>query len=239
MLVPSNIGEKELTVKATQGNARKVVNRGRRTNEERSAETRSALTEAVIECLCDIGYARTTVQEISRRSGITSGAMQHHFGGKEDLLAAALDKLRDEAHERLEALASSKGSVRTRVKTIVRDLWAAYYGHPRYMAVWEIVVGSRGDKKLHEKVIEHRRQSMKALEATWVRAFNLDDKDDKQAAFDAMQFALSFMRGSVLLSEDRANDDFVERQLSLLDNFLIQALGLDNKARALRFLKAA
>jgi hypothetical protein len=107
------------------------------------------------------------------------------------------------------------------------------------MAVWEIVVGSRGDKKLHEKVIEHRRQSMKALEATWVRAFNLDDKDDKQAAFDAMQFALSFMRGSVLLSEDRANDDFVERQLSLLDNFLIQALGLDNKARALRFLKAA
>jgi AcrR family transcriptional regulator len=193
----------------------------------------------VIECLCELGYAKTTVQEISRRSGITSGAMQHHFGGKEDLLAAALDKLRDEAHERLETLASAKGSVRARVRTIVRDLWAAYYGHPRYMAVWEIVVGSRGDKGLHEKVLQHRTQSMKALEATWSRAFGLEDGDDRQAAFDAMHFALSFMRGSVLLSESRANSDFVERQLTLLDNFLIQSMGLENKGRAKRFLKAA
>ena len=64
--------------------------RVRRSNETRSAEMRAALIEAAIQSLCAIGYSKTTTHEICRRAGATSGAIQHHFGSKDELILATL-----------------------------------------------------------------------------------------------------------------------------------------------------
>ena len=41
-----------------------------------------------VECIAELGFQRTTAQEITRRAGVTWGAVQHHFGDKDGILLA-------------------------------------------------------------------------------------------------------------------------------------------------------
>ena len=63
--------------------------RPRRSHAERTAETRALLMDAVVESIAEVGLARTTAPEIARRAGVTWGAVQHHFGGKDGMLVAS------------------------------------------------------------------------------------------------------------------------------------------------------
>ena len=116
----------------------------RRSNETRSAEMRAALIEAAIQSLCEVGYSKTTTQEICRRARATSGAIQHHFGSKDELILATLDCLRLEMQERFDRLNELGGPLQARCEAMVREMWHTFYGRKRYMAVWEIAIGSRG-----------------------------------------------------------------------------------------------
>ena len=62
----------------------------RRSHAERRAETRARIIEAVIESIAEVGFHRTTAVEITRRAGVTWGAVQHHFGDKDGILLAVL-----------------------------------------------------------------------------------------------------------------------------------------------------
>ncbi|HKK52995.1 MAG TPA: TetR family transcriptional regulator, partial [Myxococcota bacterium] len=50
--------------------------RSRRTQAERTAETRARILEATVESLDQVGFQRTTAAEITRRAGVTWGAVQ-------------------------------------------------------------------------------------------------------------------------------------------------------------------
>ena len=45
------------------------MTRVRRSHAERTAETRSRIIRAVLECIADLGFQRTTAVEITRRLG--------------------------------------------------------------------------------------------------------------------------------------------------------------------------
>ncbi|WP_232374944.1 TetR/AcrR family transcriptional regulator [Mycolicibacterium mengxianglii] len=65
----------------------------RRSQEARSAETRTRLLDATIECLLRYGYAGTTTPRVAELAGVTRGAQAHHFGSKDELMLAALQHL--------------------------------------------------------------------------------------------------------------------------------------------------
>ena len=44
----------------------------------------------MLECIAEQGFQRATASEITRRAGVTWGAVQHHFGGKDGLFEAVL-----------------------------------------------------------------------------------------------------------------------------------------------------
>jgi len=75
--------------------------RERRTQAERTAETRTRILEAVVESITEVGFGRTTASEIARRAGVTWGAVQHHFGGKDGILDAVLEDSFDRFAQRL------------------------------------------------------------------------------------------------------------------------------------------
>ena len=64
-----------------------------RTQQERSTRARALLLDATIDCLVELGYAHTTVIEISERAGVSRGAQQHHFTTKAELMTSALEHL--------------------------------------------------------------------------------------------------------------------------------------------------
>ena len=192
----------------------------RRSNEQRSAEMRSALVEACILSLCEIGYSSTTTQGICRRAEATSGAIQHHFGSKEELLLAALNTLRDEMQERLERLSLMGGSLESRCAAFLRELWDTFYGRRRYMAVWEIAIGSRGDPGFYAKVMAQRFKTLETYERIWRRTFGIAEGDRER--LNAMHMVLSFLRGLVLYAE--RDEKAIEAQLALMSSALAHLL---------------
>lgn len=115
--------------------------RVRRTQAERSAETRSKLVEATIECLIEHGYAGTTTLAVCRRAGVSHGSLLHHFGRREVLLGAALRavyrRLRSGVVDGLATLPEG----RTRVGAMVDLMWSAF-GAREFKAVLELWIAA-------------------------------------------------------------------------------------------------
>lgn len=189
----------------------------RRTQQERREETRKALLEGMMSALMELGYARTTTGEITRRAGLTSGALQHHFASKEELVLAVVEYQFEEVRIQLEAFAHDRKAEHT-WKSFIELLGSIYAGR-RYMAIWEIVMGTRADTNLHTLVMQHRIQSQATLERLWSVIF-MDSIPDKTKRVDLMHFTLSTLRGYVFYNAIAPDDQFFERQKEVLFSFL-------------------
>jgi AcrR family transcriptional regulator len=126
--------------------------RHRRTQSERSAETQTALLDATIESLVELGYARTSTTEIVRRAGVSRGAQVHHYPTKADLVVAAVERLY--ARQEL-AFAQRFGELPAGERTLERaidELWSIFESEV-YPAALELIVASRTDPSL--QVVVH------------------------------------------------------------------------------------
>lgn len=124
-----------------------VEPRGHRTQAQRRAITRTALLDATIDCLVELGYARTSMQEICARAGVSKGAAQHHFTDKAELMAAAVEHL---MNKRMTALAASLDSLprgAAAIPAAVDMLWAGYSG-TLATASTELWIAARTDPAL-------------------------------------------------------------------------------------------
>jgi TetR/AcrR family acrAB operon transcriptional repressor len=64
----------------------------RRTKEE-AALTRNAIVEGALRCFDRYGIANSTLEQIAQESGVTRGAVYHHFGSKRDILREIRDQV--------------------------------------------------------------------------------------------------------------------------------------------------
>lgn len=58
----------------------------------RAERTRQRIVEAAAQCFASAGYAKTTVEELALKAGVSKGLVYHHFGDKEGVLEAVLDR---------------------------------------------------------------------------------------------------------------------------------------------------
>lgn len=70
-----------------------------RTQKERNEQTRQALLEAGSSLLREVGYARTSVAQITQRANRAHGTFYRHFENKRDLVSVLLDEMADEARK--------------------------------------------------------------------------------------------------------------------------------------------
>lgn len=95
----------------------------RRTQQERTAAARENLIKATQECLSTIGLTRTTVSQICKRAGVSSGAMLHHFPNKNALIVAAfIDRQAQLIDATVERAQVGQGSVRDEVLDLRRQM---------------------------------------------------------------------------------------------------------------------
>ena len=63
-----------------------------RLTEATKAARRAQIIEAAISCFLEKGYTNTSMSDIIKASGLSSGSIYSHFSGKEDILISAINE---------------------------------------------------------------------------------------------------------------------------------------------------
>jgi AcrR family transcriptional regulator len=93
---------------------------------------------AVVQSIAEVGYQKTTAAEIARRAGVTWGAVQHHFGDKDGILAAVLEDTFARFAERLGGIPAG-ASLEARVDRFVDRAWD-HFSSAHYRTTFEILL---------------------------------------------------------------------------------------------------
>jgi AcrR family transcriptional regulator len=193
----------------------------RRTQAERRAVTRAALVRATVEALVELGYARTTTQEVQRRAGVSRGALTHHFTSKAELMLAAMDHLYEEFSASVRrAAAELPGESTARVRLGVELVWQRFHG-PLFVAAMELWTAARTDPELRAALLPHERRLGAQLRQLAFEVFG--EQVARHPAAEAMyQVLLTSMRGQALtyaLQPDAPRDQFLQHWLTIIEAF--------------------
>lgn len=130
--------------------AEQMATRTRRTQEERKAETRSALIDGAIATVFRLGYGGATTPIIAEEAGVSRGALTHHFESRADLMASVVTCVyeRELDHYATLTAGSDRGS---RLSDWPELLWEVL-SKPSGLAVLEILQATRSDPDLAVRV---------------------------------------------------------------------------------------
>lgn len=168
----------------------------RRTQEQRSAQTRARLLDATIDCLVQYGYNGTTTPRVAEMAGVTRGAQVHHFGSKNDLVIAALQHL---AAKRAAAVVANVGDLTATADPagkLLDLLWDVHQG-PLFIAAVELWVAGRTDPALGLQVA--RFESIVASNLMAAVSENVP-QDLQKAMLDFLYIAMDALRGILIAS---------------------------------------
>lgn len=153
----------------------------RRTQAERKETTIAAIMDATIAALDEVGYGRTTVQQIATRAGVSAGAIFRHFPSRLDVIVEAAEEVgRRQVAEFLELMstASVEGTPPIRViLAIFHTIARAPYG-----TLWdELSVHARTDPELRERLTPTVVRLMDAINGVSAAFPAIADRDPAEA----------------------------------------------------------
>lgn len=199
--------------KPDMASSRKATGRQAR----KSLATQRQIIETAIRCLVKYGYHDTTYIRISEESGISRGAMRHHFPSRVDIMKAAIKHLHNKrlAAFRKAAVSFPDGSSKTRAN--IEALWQ-HVNHPTFMVFIDLALAARKD---HELAAIFRPAKRIFRQECYYAALELFPEwlNHREQLRTAIDLALYMMEGMVL--DDLSPDG--ESTLRLLD-FLTQEL---------------
>lgn len=185
----------------------------RRTQEERSHETRARILDAALDCLGREGWAGTTTIAVAERAGVSRGAQLHHFPTRAALVSAALRHLYADLTAQYEKAFASIGPEADRLDSAIELLWRVMCD-PRLAAVTELTVAARTDAELRAEVaavaLAHRENIGRLALSYFPDAAARPDFDTHvDVVIDALQ-------GLVLRQGLHGDGPFVRRSLRLV-----------------------
>lgn len=117
--------------------------RKRRTQAERSAETRRRILDAVVASIAELGVQRTTAAEITERAGVTWGAVQHQFGDKDGILRAVLEDSFERFAACLADVPGPEAELDLRIEALVEGAWS-HFASDHYRSTFQILLQYEG-----------------------------------------------------------------------------------------------
>ena len=158
----------------------------------KSRATQDRIINAVIALIREGGFAAASSTRIARKAGVSWGAVQHHFGGKHEILEQVLMRSHEKFDEVMAGDEFARGPIEKRVERFVNAAWDHYRGD-EYMATLEILLASRAESGTGAK-IKLNHQSHLAL---WRRIF-FDSPISDRAMQDAIYTVHCLLTGYVI-----------------------------------------
>ncbi|WP_068185709.1 TetR/AcrR family transcriptional regulator [Mycobacterium sp. UM_CSW] len=120
-----------------------------RTQQQRREETVARLLEACIDTIIEVGYARASAAVITKRAGVSVGALFRHFDTMGDFMAATASEV---LRRQLESFTKRVAEIPAdqpafdAALAILRDITTA----PTNAVLYELLVAARTDEKLRD-----------------------------------------------------------------------------------------
>lgn len=113
----------------------------------RGDATKEAILEAARESLREQGYSGTSIRAVAERAGVQLSLVHYHFGSKQGVLVAVLERENEKLLERQQALFSGPGALSAKWRAACRfledDLESGYV-----RILWELWAAGLADEEL-------------------------------------------------------------------------------------------
>jgi TetR/AcrR family transcriptional repressor of bet genes len=120
---------------------------------------RAALVKATIAEIGRAGSLGVTVSQIARRAGVSSALAHHYFGGKGDILLAAMRHILTLYGDSVRAALAGAETPRARLEAVIRSNFEAGNFQPEVIAAWlNFYVHARGDEGARRLLAVYQRR---------------------------------------------------------------------------------
>ncbi|WP_434288176.1 TetR/AcrR family transcriptional regulator [Celeribacter sp. SCSIO 80788] len=164
----------------------------RRTQAERSQETRNKVCDATIQALVEYGYEQISTTLIAQKAQVSRGALTHQFPTRNDMLVAAFENLVNQWREGY-PFGLDPETTRLTVDELIDGMWTNIFSDGRYIAAMELMLAARQNNELGH--------ALRDILVTWIRKRDSitvrlvgGDSDDVEADLK-IQLHLAVLRG--------------------------------------------
>jgi AcrR family transcriptional regulator len=181
-----------------------------RTQQQRREETVARLLEASIATIIEVGYARASAAVITKRAGVSVGALFRHFDTMGDFMAATA----------YEVLRRQLDTFTKQIAEILRDITSSSTN----AVLYELMIAARTDEKLNatlQNVLE--QYTSKICDAA--RALPGADSFPQETFPVLVALLTNTFDGAAILRAVLPQDDIENRRIALLTS-LLSGVGL-------------
>lgn len=168
----------------------------RRTQAERSAETRTRILKAAANLIRKRGYARFRTAEVAEEAGLSRGAQLHHFPTKDSLVVATLEYVFEQAQVLSRRRASAVNRPRDLIEAVIEDAREFFFSE-HFMVAIDIVLSTSTDQSVRKQILDISRKARRPVETAWTGALAASGVPG-QLASDIVALTLSLVRGMAL-----------------------------------------
>jgi AcrR family transcriptional regulator len=186
--------------------------RPRRTQAERSQETRLKVCEATLQALVEVGYDQISTTLIAEKANVSRGALTHQFPMRNDMLVAAFQHLVGEWRDGY-PFGSDPDREQLSVDQLIDAMWENIFSTQRYIAAMELMLAARQDNELGHALRDILVTWIKARDKITVRLVG-GDVDNDEAELK-IQLHLSVLRGIAMHQSFDSDPQTAQKLLTL------------------------
>jgi AcrR family transcriptional regulator len=163
-----------------------------------AAQPRELLLEVAERLMSERGYAATSVSAICKQAGAAVTSLYWHFGSKEGLLAAVMERGAQHWFAALPQWDELDGDTETRAETVVRAGADTVGGHPTFLRLFYMLALEKPDDKVVAELISRVRRRATTYFHDMITAIlstTTEPAIARAAAADLAQLAVAFSDG--------------------------------------------
>jgi AcrR family transcriptional regulator len=168
----------------------------RRTQAERTAETRLRILKAAAQLIRRRGYARFRTAEVAAEAGVSRGAQLHHFPTKDSLVVATLEHVFEQAQMVSRRRAAAANRPRDLIEAVIEDAREFFFSE-HFMVAIDIVLSTSTDQAVRKRILDISRKARRPVETAWAEAL-VANGVRAAVASDIVALTLGVVRGMAL-----------------------------------------
>ena len=192
----------DLRDESTVQRRRAPARRKRRTQAERTQETRTRILDAAVEVLAAKGYAGFRTADVAELAGVSRGAQTHHFPSKDELVVAVVEHVFQRTAELGRRRAAELGRKRTRgvgstdeaIQALITDSQEFFFSELFLIALDLAIQGRMQQPGDANPVTQISAASRLPVEASWLAAL-VETGVPAAVAEDLLWLTISIVRG--------------------------------------------